>query len=859
MRTDSTAMMTEHSTAEQKDRRGIIAITGVSGFIGRALLKRLVDRYTVVGLDHSLPKAAHPTFEAIRVDLTVEESVKAALERIRTAYGSQIASVIHLAGYYDLSGDPSPMYEDVTVRGTERLLRALGAFEVEQFIYASTMLVHEPTAPGRPIDEESALRPSTPYPQSKADTERLIHKQRRDIPAVVLRLAGVYNDRCSAAFLSQQIANIYERQFISYVYPGDPGTGQAYLHIDDLVDAVARVVHRRATLPEDLTLLLAEPETFSYSDLQKQIGLLLHGEEWETRQIPQSLAKTGQWLQEKVLDEDPFVQPWMIDQASDHYEVDITRAAETLDWHPRHRLWQTLPKMTAALKDDPPGWYKANKLNAAKVAATEPVLEDAEARTEQLSRQDRKRVEEELGARHSQTAWAHLLNVALGLWLVASPFALGLFDAIDSSVAPPAAGHPLAAPEIRNLQLAISEIISGACIVALSLLALRRGRSWPQWANAAVGVWLLFAPLIFWTTSSAAYANDTLVGMLVIVLAVMVPPQPGISLAALASSANVPFGWTYSPSSYAQRMPIVALALVGLLISRYLAAYQLGHIDRVWEPFFAGAGGERNGTEAVITSTISRSFPIADAGFGAIAYALDVLTGAIGDRRRWRTMPWLVLIFGLLIIPLGLVSVGFIIIQPTIIGAVCTLCLIQTAITIVLIPYSIDEIIATVQYLAQSRRMGRSLWKTLIAGGPALNDGTDPDVSMTDISATLREFVQGGVTFPWTLVASVAIGLMLLAAPLISGASGPLYSSAHVAACLVITIAVTAMAEVARAVRFINVPIGLWIAASPLFLDGGSQMWILFNLLAGLLLVALSLPRGARSREHYGSWDRMIV
>ena len=90
--------------------------------------------------------------------------------------------------------------------------------------------------------------------------------------------------------------------------------------------------------------------------------------------------------------------------------------------------------------------------------------------------------------------------------------------------------------------------------------------------------------------------------------------------------------------------------------------------DSVWDPFFRG-DGELNGSETVITSAVSKAFPIADAGFGAVAYGLDVLTGAIGDRRRWRTMPWLVLIFGLLIIPLGLVSIVFIMIQPTIIGA----------------------------------------------------------------------------------------------------------------------------------------------------------------------------------------------
>lgn len=47
-----------------------------------------------------------------------DESVQTALKRVRYAYGERIASVIHLAAYYDFSGEPSPKYESVTVRGT---------------------------------------------------------------------------------------------------------------------------------------------------------------------------------------------------------------------------------------------------------------------------------------------------------------------------------------------------------------------------------------------------------------------------------------------------------------------------------------------------------------------------------------------------------------------------------------------------------------------------------------------------------------------------------------------------------------------------------------------------------------------
>jgi uncharacterized membrane protein len=304
----------------------------------------------------------------------------------------------------------------------------------------------------------------------------------------------------------------------------------------------------------------------------------------------------------------------------------------------------------------------------------------------------------------------------------------------------------------------------------------------------------------------------------------------------------------------------VTLAFVGYFVSRDLTAYQLGHVPHVWDPLFAGTTPDRNGTESVITSALSRAFPIPDAGLGALAYMLDILTGIIGDQRRWRTMPWLVLLFGLLILPLGAVSVGFIIIQPILIGALCALCLLQAAVTVILIPYSIDEVLATAQFLIRSKRIGRPFWRTLFKGEAGLSERHDELQRLElPLGRMMHEFLSGGVTYPWTLLVSTGIGAVLLATPLIVGTEPPLYFSDHVIGCLAVTIAVSALAEPIRAVRLLNVPLGLWLALSPFVLEGGMVQGMVADIVLGLALAALSLPRGTRSKEHYGGWDRFIV
>jgi len=298
-------------------------------------------------------------------DRTAQARGRRALGRGRYAYGPRLASVIHLAAYYNFSGEPSPLYDEITVRGTERLLRTLHRmeFEVEQFIFSSTMLLHAPSRPGERISEDSPVEPKWDYPRSKAETEKVIRSERGAIPSMILRIAGVYDDECHSIPLAHQIQRIYERRLTGRVYPGDVSRGQAFVHLDDTLEAIRLAVDKRHALPADTTLLIGEPETLSYDELQRAFARLIHDEEWETRQIPKPVAKTGAWVLDNMpLVEEPFIKPWMVDLADDHYELDISRARKTLGWKPTHSLRDTLPKMVAALKRDPVAWYRAHKL-----------------------------------------------------------------------------------------------------------------------------------------------------------------------------------------------------------------------------------------------------------------------------------------------------------------------------------------------------------------------------------------------------------------------------------------------------------------------------------------------------------------
>jgi nucleoside-diphosphate-sugar epimerase len=345
----------------------VVLVTGSTGLIGSRLIQELSTNHEVVGLDVKPPAKTPPSVDFIQCDLTDDADTGRALARLEERHGKKIGSVIHLAAYYDFSGEPSPLYRKLTVEGTRRLLTGLTRFEVEQFVFSSTILMMEPAEDDQTINETSpVLEPDETwdYPRSKMEAERLIRENRGAIPTVILRIAGVYDEYCHSIPLSQQISRIYEKKIEAYLFPGDAEHGQAFIHLNDLVSCFRRTVAVRRQLGPIEVFLIAEPEVMSYEELQDNIGLLIHGTEWPTIRIPKLVAKAGAWAQDVISSTgETFIKPWMVDLADAHYPVEIERARKRLGWEPTSRLRYTLGEMIAHLKRDPKRWYQINGLN----------------------------------------------------------------------------------------------------------------------------------------------------------------------------------------------------------------------------------------------------------------------------------------------------------------------------------------------------------------------------------------------------------------------------------------------------------------------------------------------------------------
>ncbi|QTE50407.1 hypothetical protein J3L21_00010 [Mucilaginibacter rubeus] len=264
------------------------------------------------------------------------------------------------------------------------------------------------------------------------------------------------------------------------------------------------------------------------------------------------------------------------------------------------------------------------------------------------------------------------------------------------------------------------------------------------------------------------------------------------------------------------------------------------------------------GTEKVLTSSVSKSFPISDAGLGNLSYTIEALMGYMGMSNRWRTMPWMVSFFGILVIPLGVISIVLITLQPVSVGHWCTICLTTAVAMVVMIPLTLDEVVAMIQFLTRRVKEGKPFWRTFWMGDTVKGGSKDVRTPLfTDSISKTLPAMGWGMNLPWSLLLCTAIGLWWMLYPGNFNITGKTANYFTTLGALVVTFSVIAMAEVGRTLRFVNFIFVLWLIAAILLVKGVPPFALWNGIVSGLVLLALSLPKG-RIKEKYGTFNRYI-
>lgn len=175
----------------------------------------------------------------------------------------------------------------------------------------------------------------------------------------------------------------------------------------------------------------------------------------------------------------------------------------------------------------------------------------------------------------------------------------------------------------------------------------------------------------------------------------------------------IPEPWEYNPSKWSQRLRIILVAAVAVIIAIYMGLYQWRLIDWVWDPIFGD--GSMKVLDSEVSHQITSWVRVPDSILGALAYLGDIIFGLAGSTRRWHDRPWLVILFGLDVIPLGIVSAILIFMQGLVVGYWCFLCLVTAVISLILVVLAYDEVWSSILFLWKVWRKSKKfsiLWDT---------------------------------------------------------------------------------------------------------------------------------------------------
>jgi uncharacterized membrane protein len=166
------------------------------------------------------------------------------------------------------------------------------------------------------------------------------------------------------------------------------------------------------------------------------------------------------------------------------------------------------------------------------------------------------------------------------------------------------------------------------------------------------------------------------------------------------------------------RSLVVALALAGACVAAYLVLVQTDVVAHAWDPVF-GRGSDR-----VLRSSVSRSLPFPDAALGLVAYLVEAglgLTGLglTGGGARWQRRPVLPLTYDATALGLGAAAVVLVLLQATVVGHWCLLCLCSAALSLTIVAVGrLHEGREAARRVRAARGSGRS-WRAALTDLPA--------------------------------------------------------------------------------------------------------------------------------------------
>ena len=234
-------------------------VTGASGFLGSAVVARLIEAgHNVTGVDPAPAKTG--SYQHIRDDLSDSKKLADLLSAER------ISHVLHCGGVSGpmvLADQPRRIIE-INVNGSLNLLYGSIDAGVQTYVQCSSVSAVGNFYESGPIGDDYPLRPTTTYGCSKAAIDMVLRGLWRRIPLDIcsLRFTSIYGPGRQTEFIVDDIVSAAVR---GGTYVAEATTDWPYVYIDDAADAAIAACF--STKRQQLFYYIAYPQQVTVEQL----------------------------------------------------------------------------------------------------------------------------------------------------------------------------------------------------------------------------------------------------------------------------------------------------------------------------------------------------------------------------------------------------------------------------------------------------------------------------------------------------------------------------------------------------------------------------------------------------------------
>lgn len=355
-----------------------ILLSGASGFLGRTLVPLLLQEHDVIGIARrSRERAgieAHPRLSWYEIDIGDGRQVGALRQAL--ASRTSIDHVIHLAAYYDFTGEERPDYWRTNVVGLQHTLDCARALRAGHFLFASSLAACLFPASRGPLRENTPADGVHIYARTKSTGEEMVRAAASDFPVTIVRFAALFSDWCEYPPLFRWLETWLGGGWNARVLGGRGKTALPYLHVLDAASFVLRAIEDPPPARTCETLIASPDTPVSHLQLFGASTLGWFGERRTPLLVPVTLARfgvAGLHVIGRATGEVPFERGWMLDYVDQRMAVDASATRARVPWFPRERLsiLRRLPFLLDRRKIDFEEWLGRNR-----AAMKRPMLAD---------------------------------------------------------------------------------------------------------------------------------------------------------------------------------------------------------------------------------------------------------------------------------------------------------------------------------------------------------------------------------------------------------------------------------------------------------------------------------------------------